>query len=71
MNCTCSVVGDDNKSSQNDQEKDVSLENVLTSQSLRSLSHEEEFQQAIGPHLPPSNEDVVTGVTSPQFQQVR
>ncbi len=51
-------------------EPDVSLHEVLTSDSLRPLSQDEEFQQTVNTHLPPTNESAMTGVTSPQFQQV-
>ena len=51
-------------------EPDVPLHQVLTSDSLRPLSQDQDFQQTVNPHLPPTNEDPITGVTSPQFQQV-
>ena len=55
---------------QQQQSDDVSLRDMFTSEALRPLSHDPEFQQAVEPHLPPTNEDTETAVTTPQFQQV-
>ena len=51
-------------------QRDISLQDMFTSENLRPLSHEKEFQEAVRSFLPISNEDTETGVTSPQFQQV-
>ena len=48
----------------------MSIRDVVTSDVLRPLAREEEFQTLVGPHLPPTTEQTENVVTSPQFQQV-
>ena len=48
----------------------MSIRDVVTSDVLRPLAREEEFQTLVGPHLPPTTEQPENVITSPQFQQV-
>ena len=64
--CTCfSLTGSSGVSGSRD-ELDVSLHEVFSSGSLRPLSR----QTVPTDCLPPTNEGAMTGVTSPQFQQL-
>ena len=53
-----------------ERENGLQLNEVLTSEALRPIVREGDISSDLVPHLPPTNEDTETALTSPQFQQV-
>uniref|UniRef100_A0A1X7V801 Uncharacterized protein n=1 Tax=Amphimedon queenslandica TaxID=400682 RepID=A0A1X7V801_AMPQE len=52
-----------------ERESGLQLNEVLTSEALRPIVREGDIGSDLAPHLPPTNEDTETALTSPQFQQ--
>ena len=53
-----------------ERESGLQLNEVLSSEALRPIVREGDISSDLVPHLPPTNEDTETALTSPQFQQV-